>query len=84
MTDSDRGSESRDESGRWNPEFEDDDFIDAVDSLAVAGTQNVSTEVGCSYDLAYRRLKQLEEDGTVVSEKVGGSFVWLLNAESSR
>lgn len=78
MTGNDRGGGSRDEGGRWNPQFEDDEFLDAVESLPVAGTQHVSDEVGCSYDLAYRRLKRLEENGRVSSEKVGGSFIWFV------
>ncbi|MFC7205122.1 transcriptional regulator [Haloferax namakaokahaiae] len=77
MGDDHRGN-SRDEGGRWSPQFEDGDFLDAVTSLPVASTQRVADEVGCSYDLAYRRLKELEKDERVESEKVGGAFVWLI------
>jgi DNA-binding transcriptional regulator YhcF (GntR family) len=57
--------------------FNDVAFVDAVAVLPVASTQNVADEVGCSYDLAYRRLKTLENEGRVKSETVRGSFVWL-------
>lgn len=73
----DRGRGSRDDSGKWNPQFADEEFLNAVASLPVASTQRVADEVGCSYDLAYRRLKQLADESRVDSEKVGGSFVWL-------
>jgi len=68
---------SRDEGGRWDMTFNDVAFVDAVAVLPVASTQNVADEVGCSYDLAYRRLKTLENEGRVKSETVRGSFVWL-------
>jgi hypothetical protein len=80
MGDDDR-EDSRDEGGRWSPQYKDEDFISAIESLPVAGTQHIADEVGCSYDLAYRRLKNLEEEGRVKSEKVGGSFVWLVPQE---
>ena len=75
--DRDRGVGSRDEGGKWSPQFTDQEFLDAVASLPVASTQRVADEVGCSYDLAYRRLKQLADENRVDNKKVGGSFVWL-------
>ena len=77
--DDDRGSGSRDEGGRWRPQYDDDAFLTAVEYLSVASTQRVADEVGCSYDLAYRRLKLLEEEERVESKTVGGSFIWLLS-----
>lgn len=70
--------DDRDDEGRYSQKYPDEAFLEAVRTLDVASTQNVADEVGCSYDLAYRRLKSLEEEGTVNSEKVGSSFVWLL------
>jgi len=77
MDDNDRGG-PRDDGGRWSPQFEDEEFLHAVGSLPVASTQRVADEVGCSYDLAYRRLGALEDEERVASEEVGGSFVWNL------
>jgi DNA-binding transcriptional regulator YhcF (GntR family) len=68
----------RDDEGKFNREYPDEDFISAVQTLPVASTQNVADEVGCSYDLAYRRLQNLEEVGKVEQEAVGGSFVWMI------
>ncbi|PSQ37632.1 transcriptional regulator [Halobacteriales archaeon SW_10_66_29] len=67
---------NRDDEGKFNKQYPDEDFISTVESLPVASTQNVADEVGCSYDLAYRRLQDLEEEGDIVREEVGGSFVW--------
>jgi CTP-dependent riboflavin kinase len=67
----------RDDEGKFNKQYPDEDFISTVESLPVASTQNVADEVGCSYDLAYRRLQDLEEEDDIVREEVGGSFVWM-------
>ena len=68
--------EDRDEGGKFNQEYSDEEFLSAVENLPVAGTQKVADEVGCSYNLAYRRLKNLNESGQVNCEKVGSAFVW--------
>jgi len=68
----------RDDEGQFQESYPNEDFISAIESLPVASTQNIADEVGCSYDLAYRRLQSLEEDGEIEHENVGGSFVWLL------
>jgi len=71
--------DDRDEEGQYTETYPDEAFLRAVDQLSVASTQNVADEVGCSYDLAYRRLKSLEEDGEVEHEEVGRSFIWLVS-----
>jgi CTP-dependent riboflavin kinase len=68
----------RDDDGQFTQEYEDKAFLSAITSLSVASTQSVADEVGCSYDLAYRRLKALNDEGEVRKEEVGGSFVWTL------
>ncbi len=66
----------RDEDGKYSESFSDDAFIQAVDSLPVASTQHVADVVGCSYDLAYRRLITLYEKEIIQREEVGNSFVY--------
>ena len=68
---------NRDDEGKFSQQYSDEDFISAVESLTVASTQKIADEVGCSYDLAYRRLQSLKQDGEIEREKVGGSFVWV-------
>jgi hypothetical protein len=65
-----------DESGRFLEEYPMEAFLKAVEELEVATTSKVAECVGCSYDLAYRRLNTLSKDGDVERTEVGGSFVW--------
>lgn len=65
-----------DESGRFRTQYGTESFLNAVEELNVATTSKVAERVGCSYDLAYRRLNALAEDENVVKTDVGGSFVW--------
>ena len=67
----------RDEdSGKFREQYPTESFLKAVDELNMATTSKVAESVGCSYDLAYRRLTALAEEGQVVKSEVGGSLVW--------
>jgi hypothetical protein len=68
--------EDRDDDGKFKQVYTTDDFITAVINLNIASTQNVADRVGCSYNLAYRRLRELENDDELSCEEVGRSFVW--------
>lgn len=71
-------SQERDEdSGQYREEFADSDFLTAIAELETATTNGIADFVGCSYDLAYRRLNELEDEGKVQSKEVGGSFLWI-------
>jgi GTP-sensing pleiotropic transcriptional regulator CodY len=70
-------ADDRDDGGRFSEQYPDEAFVEAVRTLDVASTSNVADRVGCSYDLAYRRLGELESAGDVRSESVGRSFVWV-------
>jgi hypothetical protein len=67
----------RDEEGKYTETYSDRAFLTAIDDLDVASTQAIADAVGCSYDLAYRRLKQLRAEGEVNSREVRNAFVWL-------
>lgn len=69
--------DDRDDDGKFSERYLDKEFIHAVEDNEVASTQNVADKVGCSYDLAYRRLKQLEENDKITSKKVRDAFIWL-------
>ena len=71
-------SDERTDEGKFVEQYPRSSFLTAVERLSVASTQAVADEVGCSYDLAYRRLRRLEADGAVEHEAVGGSSVWLV------
>lgn len=68
--------EDRDKEGKYSETYPDSAFLKAVRQIPVASTSNVAEEVGCSYDLAYRRLSDLFEEGELEREEVGGSFVF--------
>lgn len=67
----------RDEySGRFTREYNLVDFVKAVKKLAPASTLEIAEEIGCSRDLAYHRLKELDENGAVNGKVVGGTYHW--------
>ena len=69
----------RDEySGRFTREYSDEEFIDAVKSLESSSTSEVADHMGCSSDLAYRRLTELAEEGRIESEKIAGNYRWFI------
>lgn len=70
--------EDRDEEGKYNELYPGSAFLEAIRELPVASTQNVAEEVGCSYNLAYRRLGDLHEKGQLKREEVGNSFVYYI------
>jgi len=67
-----------DETGKYTSEFSHESFVEALTKLDTATTSDVANYVGCSYDLAYRRLLEFFEEGLVERQKIGGSFVWRL------
>jgi hypothetical protein len=69
-------TERDDDSGQFREQYSRELFLEAVGKLDVATTSKVAERVGCSYDLAYRRLNTLSEQGDVEKTDVGGSFVW--------
>lgn len=70
--------DDRDDEGQYTQTYPDEAFFNAIRQLDVTGTQNIADEVGCSYDLAYRRLKQLQAENEVEVQEVRNAFIWLL------
>ena len=68
-----------DETQRFEAEYTDQDFLDAVQECPVASTSNVADEIGCNRKTALRRLQQLEEQDEIQSETVGErAKVWYI------
>ena len=63
-------------SGRYIEEFPTEAFLDALNAIGVAGTGEVSEQVRCSHELAYKRLQTLENEGQVTSRLVGQTRLW--------
>lgn len=72
-------NEDRDEPAP-NQQYPLASFIEAIEAASGhAGTQDVADHVGCSYDLAYQRLRELTEEGRITSERVGNSHLWKID-----
>lgn len=70
-------AQDRDEnSGKFTEQYPEEAFLEAVERLETATTTEIAEEVGCSYDLAYRRLNTLLDEEKVHREEIGPSFVW--------
>lgn len=72
-------SDRDEESGKFTEKYPREAFVRAVENIENATTKKVANEVGCSYDLAYRRLNTLTEEGEVTCTEIGSSFVWSRN-----
>ncbi|RQG89708.1 transcriptional regulator [Natrarchaeobius chitinivorans] len=73
-----------DEKGRFRSKYAREDFFDALEAEdGLAGTQDVADHVGCSYELAYKRLRELKDEGDVESQKIANARLWMLPNENS-
>jgi predicted transcriptional regulator len=76
------GERERDEdSGKFTEEYPTAAFINALQEQGQAGTSDIADHVGCDRRTAYLKLTELEEDGTVESQKVGNALLWKLTGE---
>lgn len=65
------------ETGRYTGQYSTENFFDAIDSEGgMAGTGDIADIVGCAHDTAYKRLREMEKEGLVVSRKVGNTLLW--------
>jgi hypothetical protein len=71
----------RDDAGKFTKQYPDEAFLEAVATLDTPTTMNISEEVGCSYDLVYRKLREFEQEGKVESLKVGSSLLWSMSGK---
>ena len=71
----------RDERGRFRPDHADREFLATVADREPAGTAEIAEAVGVTRQNADQRLRQLADDGTVTSKKIGGTLIWSVTAE---
>ncbi len=64
------------ETGKFSQQYERREFLGAIEELDTPTTAAIAEYVGCSYNLAYRRLNALEENGSTIKNEVGGTFLW--------
>jgi GTP-sensing pleiotropic transcriptional regulator CodY len=71
--------ERDEDTGRYVEEYPPELFVDALSELdSAGGTQEIADEVGCKYDVAYKKLRALAEEGVITSRKVGNANLWML------
>ena len=71
MSDRDRNSSN------YTGEYSRDEFLSAIKNHeGPIGTGEVAKTVGCAHDTAYKRLKLLEEENVVRSQKIGNTLIW--------
>ena len=69
--------ERDDKTGQYTDEYPEEAFLDAIRNAdQMLGTGEIADSVGCAHDTAYKRLQKLEEEGVIVSQKVGNTIVW--------
>lgn len=67
----------RNDSGKYTDKYPPESFTDALRELGgAAGTQDIADAVGCKYDTAYKKLRTLEDEGRVTSQKVANARLW--------
>lgn len=71
----------RDDEGNFTKKVTDDEIVEFVSGTAMCTTGNVADEFGYTQQGAYRRLKQLVEDGRLDKQMAGASNVWTAGDE---
>lgn len=75
--------ERNDASGQFVAKYRDEAFTEALRKQGETGTREVAHTVGCDYDTARLRLRQLAEDGTVQRRQVSGVTLYSLPEDAS-
>jgi predicted ArsR family transcriptional regulator len=67
---------NRAETGLYASQYSTDTIIETLERGEMIGTQDVADALGCVYDTAYKRLRKLEDEGRVESQKVANTRIW--------
>ena len=71
---------TRDDTGRFQSEFDDDEIIEAISNMQpTAGTADIAEELGVTRQSADYRLRRLEEEGRIRKETVGRTLIWFVD-----
>ena len=70
------GRERDEDTGKFTTQYDREDFLAALEQEDFLSTSDVAEIVGCTQNLAYRRLKELEEEGEVQSKEIGRFLAW--------
>jgi predicted ArsR family transcriptional regulator len=64
------------DTGKFTTQYQREDFLDALEQEDFLSTSDVAEIVGCTQNLAYRRLKKLENKEEVKSKEIGRFLAW--------
>jgi len=67
------------ETQRFTPTYSDEEFLEAVRKLEVAGSSEVADQVDCTTENARVRLNKLTDRGELRKREVGGRNVYLVS-----
>jgi len=70
------GRERDEDTGKFTTQYQREDFLDALEQEDFLSTSDVAEIVGCTQNLAYRRLKKLDNEGEVKSKEIGRFLAW--------
>jgi hypothetical protein len=71
------GPERDPDTGRFVEEHSEQEYLSALRRLGGDGsTTEVARLVGSEYDAAYKKLRQLEQNGQITSRKVASARLW--------
>ena len=59
-------------------QFSDEAFIEAVSTLHYSNTGDVAKYIGCSRDLAWKRLESLAIGGMIKRTKLGNGWMYYI------
>jgi hypothetical protein len=73
------------DSGQYQEVYPLETVEEAVRTVGQGTTQDVADELGCAYQTAYMKLRQLEDDDDtpVASSRIGNVRVWAAEEDES-
>ena len=75
-TDTPGRNTKRAETGLYASQYSTDTIIETLEREDMVGTRDIADALGCVYDTAYKRLRKLEDEGRVESQKVANTRIW--------
>lgn len=64
------------DSGKFTETYSDDEILAFLREEGPTGTADVADRFDYEQPSAYRRLRRLQEDGEIQSQKVGNAMLW--------
>lgn len=66
------------ETGRYKSIYDDETILSVLQDTRL-GTSEVAEALDCHRTTAHDRLRKMEDDGLVISKKVGNTLIWETN-----